>query len=314
MLNTIPIKQNQIPISETIPIVSNTIIEKGINKIEEKIVPDFDNEYENTAILFNSLDKNIFKNGKIENNIFKNDNLRIPSNNNDEELDCDNKKLIISVNQKSKKISIFDDKNNTLGFFTVYHIMKYLSTTYDIKNQFLKDLDIVQYNKSKNLIKLILCKLRYNVKDEYTDIQIYDYTKSGFMGDIELLIKLNNILENYQQNELQNNLASVDIEYRTNIEQQIKQFILSLLNYTLKVISMTTKEINNSPDKQLKNNLIKYSISIIHKINLFTQEQLKIINNDNTTIKNLLQKNIKIKQEINNKLSNLIKNTDKIIQ
>lgn len=312
MLNTIPFKKKNN--------TEENFIEKnfkklvgGENVVEEEIKENNICTENEIAKSFHSMETKIFSGQdnstkdsfKIENFNFDEITKKYSEN----VIFDDQKKIMISINKKLQKISLYDDKNNLLGFFTIFHIVKYLGNVHDTKKQFLKDIDDKIYIQAKTIIKKFLFKLRYNKIDKYTDIILYDYTKSGFMGDIELLININKLLFHYLINHMQNDLLNVESNNRIKIEQNIKKFIFLLLNYTLKLISIVSNQIkNNNNNSQLKENLTKYSIEIVYKINLFVQDQLKIINNRNNNIKIALDTNVKIKTLLNKKLEELIKN------
>lgn len=317
MLNTSKIQSNNnnTNIANPLRVMANeTLINKSIREIEEKTNTD------NKGVIdsFHSLENNIFAsvplNNKTDNkgDAFKIDNFDlndITQKYSDSEhlksIYNNEKRIYVSINDKINKISIFNDQNVALGYFTISHIAKYLGDIYDTKKQFLTDLDIQIYSKAKELIKGLVFKLKYNKVNKYADIIIHDYTKSGFMGDIELLIKLNNMFYKYQKEQMHADLANVEYCNKIKIEQNIKKFIFMLLNYTLQLIAITSDKVS---DPKLKENLINYSIGIVHRIDLFVQEQLKVINNQNTSIRDLLKQNLDTKQELKNKLDILIGN------
>ena len=310
MLNIIPIKNNHNSVSI---IAEESIIEEGIRKIEEKTIhEDFDR-------MSDMRNKNIFSFNENKDN--EQPNVRMTGGDftltkfPDEETRAsiidiidENKKLMITVNEKLGKISVYDDNNNLIGYFTIDHIIKYLGDIYDTKQQFLKDINQDVFKKAKDLIKKLIFKLNYNKKDKYADIILYDYTKSGFMGDVEILVRLNNLLHKYQVENMQNDLSKLDTHNRVKIEQNIRKFIFIMLNYTLKLISIIGDKIKDNAEKtELKEKLLNYSINTNYKINLFVQEQLKIINKQNKVIKDTLDMNLNIKKEIKVNLDKLIK-------
>lgn len=326
MLNTSALKKNN-DNTNFKNIGNETIIDEGIRKIEETADNNSLQINDNEIIKsFHSMEGRIFENisnknvnGNVHGNIHENASFKIDNFNlneitkkySDEEFTrsiFDNeKKLLVSISEKLNKFSIFDEKNNLIGCFTIQNIIKYLGDIYDTKQQFLKENDSRNFQKAKELIKVLIFKLKYNKKNKYSDIVMSDYTKSGFMGDIELLIKLNNQLHKYQLENMQNDLSSVDINNRIKMEQNIKKFIFILLNYTLKLISIVSEELkNNDEKKELKANLVNYSIGIVYRINLFVQEQLKVINNQNKSVKESIDANTQIKYKLKEKLDTLI--------
>ena len=336
MLNTSALKKNNINDSAIKKMINETIIDQGIRKVEEatNTQTDYDAEEQHIAKSFHAMEGNIFGSKNIlggetmiNTDIKTNMNINTTGNFNiskfdfgeitkkysDEEIRKNifenEKKLMICINESLKKISVLDDANNSLGYFTINHIAKYLGDIYDTKQQFIKDMDPHAYSKAKELIKILIFHIKYNKRDKYTDIVLKDYTNSGFMGDIELLIKLNNLLYLYQNDELQNDLSKVDIRNRIKIETNIKKFIFLLLNYTLKLISIVSPDVkNNSNNQQLKEHLTNYSVGIIYRINLFVQDQLKIINNQNKNLKESINRSNKIKEEIKEKVTILVDN------
>lgn len=326
MLNTSKISQNNVVQNTNDNCLRNMATENLIDKTIREIdaTSRIQNNIDDRSIVesFHSMENNIFTNitnpanalnnsdRKVGSDAFKIDNFNldeITQKYSDDEIirsiNNNEKKLLISINDKLNKISVFDEKNLAIGYFTISHIAKYLGDLYDIKKQFLNDLDIQVYQKSKELIKMLIFKLKYNKVNKYIDIVLYDYTISGFMGDIELLIKLNNILYKYQKEEMHADLSKVDLPYRIKIEQNIKKFIFMLLSYTLQLISIMSDKVK---DEKLKENLINYSVGVVYRINLFVQEQLKVINNNNNNVSELLKKNLEIKHELKDKLDILI--------
>lgn len=296
-----------------------SIIQDSINQINEN---NDEPQYDAIAQSFHLKEKQIF--GSIhpephnDNTVIKNFNLeeitqKYANGHTNPNIFDDDKQLMITINEKLNKLSVYEKAGNLIGFFTLEHIIKYLGDSYDTKKQFMKDIDNNIYPKAKELIKLLIFKIKYNKVTNYTDILLFDYTQSGFMGDIELLIKLNNMLYNYQQNNMSNDLSKVELHNRNKIELNIKKFIIMLLNYTLKLISYVSQKIQHAEKMdQVKKYLLEYSVDIVYKINLFIQEQLKIIDNQNKSIKNTLDANIEIKNHIKQKLDKLVNNLEPI--
>lgn len=305
MLNTSTlIKNNKNDI-----LINETILDKGIRKIDE--ITNLKNEMYNENKIFETNDIYLADEIYHIDNFNFNEIIKKSQNENKINDIFDNKKLFISINEKLGKICIFDNNNN-LGFFTVQHIIKYLSHIYDTKNQFMKHITDNNFIKAKELIKIFIFKLQYNKQYKNYDIILKDYKSSGFMGNIELLIKLNNLLYNYQLEELNNDLLNVNLDNKIKIEQNIKKFIYILLNYTHKLLSIISEQIKNKQNnEELKEMIINYSISIVSRINLFVQEQLKVINDQNTYILKSINISKNLKKNIITKLNLLLTNLNK---
>ena len=317
MLNTSslkkPQKDNMIEYGG-IPKEKETTLQEGIRIIEEQT-----NDNEEVIInSFHTKEPQIFKSIDDKNNYSDqqqnlignfnfNDITKKYSDSDFYKNKLDENQLMITINEKINKISVYEKSGKLIGYFTLEHIIKYLCDIYDKKKQFMKDLDEKVYDNSKDLIKILIFKLKYNKEINYADIVLLNYTQSGFMGDIELLIKLNNMLTIYLETKMNNDLSKVDGHDREKMELNIKKFVFLLLNYTLKLISYTSDQIKDKPNmNETRKYLFEYSIDVVYKINLFVQEQLKIINKQNKSIKESLEINIEIKNNIKSKLQLLV--------
>lgn len=198
---------------------------------------------------------------------------------------------------------IFKDKNNTfVGSFTIYDLVRYIGSHYDIEKKFMRHLDDNKYNNAKQVIKKFVVIVEPNQTTKTINIMLLDYEKSPFMGDIEMLIKLNADISVFEKMELDNELKYVDIKYRDKIKASIKNFIYQLLNYTLKLISITSAQL---ADSKLKANLLEYSAAITYRITQYVQEQYVIVHNNNIDLRKTLNNTIKLRQAINSKIDNI---------
>jgi len=229
----------------------------------------------------------------------------------------DANKVMVRVNSDVGQFLFYDQENQNreIGHFKVSDMLKYVSSIYDDRNQYLKDIHGSDFDQSKEIIKKFVFKLNINKNDRYCDILFRDFKESGFMGDTELLIKLNNMLEYYLTHNLHNDLNNVDAHNKIKIEAIIKKLVYGLLNYTLKLLCHTSYQIKSQPDKKdIAIQLLKYSIGVNYKIHLFVQDQLQTINNQNNKINQLLEKSINTKQLMNAKLDVVIDTIKKDIE
>lgn len=311
MLNTIPLKKPEINLKppthlENIENIINVHPDNNWSHEERSnLLIGKDNKNGNIIKPFHEQFNNIGNKPEIKKLISSNVN----DNNLNNNLDNNHDKIMISFSKKLKKFTIYDNNKNVIGYFTTSHIIKYLGKVYDTDRQFMNDINLETFKKAKELIKLYVFKIDYNKKNKKSDIIIHDYTESGLMGDISLLIELNNLLIEYQEKELYRDLANVNEHNKVKIEQNIKKFIYLLLNYTIKLIFIISEKIKDSPKMtDLKNVLLKYAITCSHRINLFVQEQLSVIYVCDKEIKKAYVTNMEIKNIIKNKLEDITKN------
>lgn len=175
--------------------------------------------------------------------------------------------LNIIINLDNNIYSFYTDKYIKIGSFSMEQLIKFLIEDIDIYNQFLTNITL---NKSeKELISTNIFKFKQT--GNMTDIVLLNYTESAFMGDIESLIKLNNILGNFENNKMNAILDTVDDKNVKKIRSRILKFIYLMLNHTLYIISvLSSQNIQN----ELASYLIKFSTMYMLKINKFIETDL----------------------------------------
>lgn len=223
------------------------------------------------------------------------------------ELQQTSRKISVSYNESQDKFTFYGVNNTILGYFTTEQLVKYLGNVYDTKNQFLNYLEEKSMKDAKEIIKTFIFKIKYNKDDKICSFDFHDSASSGFMGDIELLIKLNNSLHRFQMGKMRQELSSVEKPASQNIERNIFSFIFLLLNYTLQLIGIITEMIKNDPSKNvLRESMLKYAIGITHRISMFVQGQLKIVAEDSRKIEELIKKSGEMKTDMTLKILNFV--------
>ncbi len=306
MLNTIPIKQNIKTIDDTQYVVAHPFENafRGVtfdisrDKIENN---DFGtNQTVDIIKSFHSSKSTIF--GNIKNDpigeILRKDfnSVKNYSASNGPE------KFLVNIDVKLRKISIYSVENQPLGYFTLEHIVKYLGDIFDSDREFLGTIDGEIYDNAKKLIRSLVVKRNYNKKEDRVNIVLVDHTMSGMMCDVETLMKLSDMLHEYISDELYVDTKNINKKNKIRIEDNIKKFYLMLMEHTLKLISVVIDKICD--DKiDLKYSLVKYSSTLIQKINCYIYEQLKTIHTENVAIHNSLELNTQLKKELHDKLA-----------
>jgi hypothetical protein len=80
-----------------------------------------------------------------------------------------------------------------------------------------------------------------------------------------------------------------------------------MLNYTLGIISLISDDIKDDVNKkELKKNLLNYSINIVYRISKFVQEQVGVAINMNEELEKIFLINLKLKNILINKFDNFI--------
>lgn len=212
------------------------------------------------------------------------------------------KGMYVRYDPMNKKFIFKDKSNNFIGSFTVLELVRYIGSPYDIEKKFMRHIDDTSYNNAKPVIKNFVGYPEVNKNTKTVNLILLDYERSPFMGDIEMLIKLNTDISTFEQMELDNELKYVDEKYRDKIKASIRNFIYQLLNYTLKLISIISSQMK---DSVLKSNLLEYSVAIVYRISQYVQEQYVIIHNQIHGLHKTLNNAVKLRQIIDNKINKI---------
>jgi hypothetical protein len=202
--------------------------------------------------------------------------------------------IMVTFNQDT--FSFYNNKKSHLGFFTIKQLIKYIVND----SSYLSE---IATGTSNVVIETFVCSHQDN------KIKLYDHIASIFMGNLEMLIKLNNSLYQFEKEEEQKNVDK-------KILLKIKAFIFTLLNHTLKIISTISSENKANNNTEIKYKLMKYSVNIIYRMISYIRERF-IYNIENTMLINSnIEKLIITRNDINQKIELLntavLQQTDKI--
>jgi len=170
----------------------------------------------------------------------------------------------IMVKFDNETFSFYDNKKSHLGSFAIKQLLKYITND----NNFLSSISM---GTSSSIIETFICNTQQN------KIRIYDHIASIFMGNLEMLIKLNNSLFKYEKIfEKDSNICNKKCLLK------IKAFNFTLLNHTLKIISTISNEYKTN-NIEIKNKLLRYSVGIVYRLVNYIRERFTT-NIDNTKI------------------------------
>ena len=138
MLNTSILKKEKENNLEEYGIIKNKegVIQEGMRKIEEQTNDEavINSFHTMEPQIFGSIKDSVENNNenKLINN-FNFSNIRQQySNGNEFNKDIiDDRKLLITINEKINKISVYNESSKLLGFFTIDHIIKYIADIHD---------------------------------------------------------------------------------------------------------------------------------------------------------------------------------------
>lgn len=204
-----------------------------------------------------------FKLTKEEENLEMNEKLPIIGNNNG---------LLVNYDKNMTKFTFYKQHDQLLGSFTIPQLIKYLGHYWDTYDQFMSQ---TICTNSSDIIESFIGSAKYNKTEKIVAVVLNDYKNSPFMGNIEMLINLNNGLHEFEKNNLSGELNKVDKKIQPKIVVTVKQFIYLLVHHTLKIIAIASDNIKNDTNNSLKESLMKYSLGLVFRISQFIKEQLE---------------------------------------
>jgi hypothetical protein len=278
------------------------VLNDNLSSTTEKMVKSFH------KFMFSDKKGNLYNDNKYvqTNNFGKIDNIEKTEFINN--ISSDDSGILVNVDKNEQKFNFCDKSKNPIGSFSINELVKYIGHTYDLQGQFLTHLGTQPYNEAVGIIKNMIGSVNYDKSTKSASINLLDFDKSPFMSDINLIVKLNSMLHDFEKEKLENELSKVDDKYKKKIRQIIKKFIYRLLNYTLQLISIISDTIKDDDSKhKLKDELIKYSVGTVFRISQYTQNELNTLLDRNNEIEKSLTLNIKLGELLDAKINNLSK-------
>lgn len=213
------------------------------------------------------------------------------------------KGVVIDYNDKDQEFSFFTPSFSLIGSFTSDQLVKYLVDPIDTDNRFLSD---VKYQKAKEIIKRFVG----SPGPSKGKLTLLDANSSPFMGNVEMLIRLNNNLHEFEQRVLPKIIPIIDRPYASEIKNVINKFIYYMLNHTMKMISIGSSKGGEKMSQGMKNNLSNYSIGTVYRISQYVDQQLST----NVEIQEKLIQQLKNIETVKNKLNYKMDNITKLLE
>ena len=217
-------------------------------------------------------------------------------------LNPNSSNLILVFDENESKFTFYNSNKSILGSFNFKQILKYIGKQID--SSFYSFVDL---GYSDELIKSMVGEVLIDPITGKNNIVLKSHLESPFMGNLDLLIRLNNLFYSYETKELINDLSIIkDEKTQYKLKLAIKQFIYLLINHTLKIIAIATEEIKDDPKQEvMKQKLLKYSVALTYRISGFMKEHLENYNNQYKSLYTQLEKLISMKKTINDKIEKL---------
>jgi hypothetical protein len=175
--------------------------------------------------------------------------------------------IILEYNYKDKRF-LFHDKNKSfLGSFTGNEFIKYVVVS--MVPLFMTD---TYCKSSQDIIEKYICTV--NSSKSTIEINIKNHLESPFTGQVEMLIKLYKQIEDFEINQLKDELNLLSKTDKILAEKTFMNLVYCLLNHTLKIIAILSDIIKTENNDHMKTKLLKYSVAIMYKISSVTRNEI----------------------------------------
>lgn len=196
-------------------------------------------------------------------------------------------RVIINFDKKNDIFTIYDDRNVIIGSFGIGDILQYL------------------HNKNSSISHNLIDKLIFYV-DKNNEIHIRSPTDSPFVGDLDLLMKLNNGISNYEKYHLDNDITKHDTTTKKKIKILYQNLTCSLSHHILKIISIISNEIKSDDSKkELKDKMLRYSVSLTYRLGSLIKKQIDANIEKVEMISESISKMLEIKEKMINSIREL---------
>lgn len=190
----------------------------------------------------------------------------------------------IMVTFNNQTFSFYNNKKSHLGNFAINQLIKYVVSD----PTFMPD---IAMGTADTVIETFICT------NKDGKLRLYDHIASIFMGNLEMLVRLNNAMYDFEKK----NTELTESKYLA----KIKAFNFTLLNHTLKIISTISSEHKSNSNMEIKQKLMKYSIGIIYRMITYIRERLTS-NIENTSIINAnIDKLVQTRTDISRQMEKL---------
>ena len=215
-------------------------------------------------------------------------------------LDINTGAMMVNYDKGDKRFNVRTPKDEYIGSFTASNIVKYAGSLYT--PEFMTHIDDKTQTDAQALIESFVGKISLVSGVPVINLQTVSY--SPFMGDVELLMRLNNDLYRFEKDELDKELRYVD-KKKDHVRFAVKKYIYSLLNYTMSLIAVVVEQPDT--EENISKLLLKYSVGLMYRIYQFVQEQIKNLTEHQQDLIRMVESSNKLRGVIESKVDGLIK-------
>lgn len=230
----------------------------------------------------------------------------------------DDKASIYVMRSQDKKFIFKNSRKTYMGYFSIIELIKYALEPFDKSDYFVKNIYNIKnfnqkvYDDAKFIIKNYVMKRQKDYVDDDNYINLFDFKKSPFMSDLQMLIYLNQDLLEFEKkfNKYKDNYLALYPDSGYQIISILSELITKFLSYTLKLITIISGKINKVTNKNnegrmqiVKNKLYTYSLQIMVKISEHINKNFIGIESEQKKLEQLIKENKELKNIIDERLT-----------
>lgn len=221
----------------------------------------------------------------------------------------DKDSIIVETNYNQKKFLFYDRNRNFLGGFSVHDFIRFITS--NVTSNFLRGVDS---DSAKPIIEKYICKVSVVERPtkRYT-INMLNYFESPFMGNIETLIKFYTFIHEFEDNNLQKELDTLNANESLKTKDIFNSMMYTLLNHILKIIAALTNKLTANDPNTSKNrdSLLNYSVAIVYRLSKFVRNEIDIKVDELTVLNQDLLRIEGIRTSLSSKLDAVQRSIDK---
>jgi hypothetical protein len=202
----------------------------------------------------------------------------------------------IKYDAGTKKFILKLGNNKLIGSFSVDDIIMYLISFYDVRNKICKS----NISDAKiDLINKYVCKIKFNNKINHAKITLLDYSESGFMGDIEMLMIFNKDLGDVCK---KLPISDLDESCRMEVKDTVDKFTINIIHYTISLIAQLKQ---GTVKDSVKSELVNYSIGLTYRLTMLINNKIVSLEEKQNKLYDVIKKSIILKNNLDKRIDEI---------
>lgn len=197
----------------------------------------------------------------------------------------------VSSKYRGESYQIYNHQRELMGAFKLDHLIKFMSG-----GNFLTDLDNYEYEKGLSMIKTFVSE---------DGKQIMNNSSSPFMGNLDMVIRMNEGLHRFKKNRINDQLEKVPEDKIESVTKSFNDVCDRFNKYTLNLINKgLSHHVNIKPS--VKTHMLRYSGDVILRMNNDIQSRNKALADRFNQLNTLLEQSQDLKKILLNRMNTIV--------